>query len=194
MSSWARAAQLQTVMRQEVSVDSEQFKDWINSLPTPLFNSRIELRPSSLHGQGIHARVDLSPGEILVVDQGVEVDEETMCRASRELGHENNFCIGWGKYLLDAPLNGGAYINHSCEPNAGLENDRTIVAIENISAGSEIFIDYSTFETMKSWEMKCACGTDTCRGTIGGTDHEDPVFRQRLGRWFSPYLKDHWSL
>jgi len=176
------------------TMDLSVLKSWIEQLPTPLFSSRVTLGPSKLQGQGIHAAAHNCAGEILVIDRGIEVPVEVMRLAEKLLNHQNNLCIGWRRYLLDAPINGGAYVNHSCDPNAGLANDRTLVAIRDIPLGDEIFVDYGTFETVEGWEMQCSCGTSLCRGRVTGKDHENPELRARLGKWFSPYLKEHWNI
>ncbi len=38
------------------------------------------------------------------------------------------------------------YMNHSCDPNAGIINDRKLVASKDIHKGGEITIDYSTLD------------------------------------------------
>lgn len=64
----------------------------------------------------------------------------------------------------------GDFLNHSCEPNSYIkkEGDHLYVcAINNISAGSEILIDYSTIMAPDdSWSMECNCDAKLCRGKI----------------------------
>lgn len=62
------------------------------------------------------------------------------------------------------------YINHSCEPNAGLRIDGTTVdlhAIRDIAAGEEITFDYSTTLDEDDFTMACLCGSPSCRKLIG---------------------------
>jgi SET domain-containing protein len=61
------------------------------------------------------------------------------------------------------------YINHSCDPNAGLRIAGTaadLYAIRDIAAGEEIFFDYSTTLDEDDFTMRCLCGAPGCRGTI----------------------------
>ena len=62
------------------------------------------------------------------------------------------------------------FINHSCEPNAGLRIEGTTVdlhAIRDIAAGEEILFDYSTTLDEDDFTMSCQCGAPSCRETIG---------------------------
>lgn len=174
--------------------NATDLKTWIESLPKPLFSSAIAVMKSLIHGQGIHADRDIEKGEILVVDQGVEVDGTKIKEIVEQLNYKNFLCIDWDRYLLDGPVNGGAYINHSCSPKAGLANERTIVAIENISKGEEIFLDYATFVSTKGWNMNCICGSGNCRKVISGEDYNIMEVQDNMGKWFSPYLKKHCGL
>jgi uncharacterized protein len=73
----------------------------------------------------------------------------------------------------------GRYINHSCDPNAGLREDLEMVAMRDIKAGEEVFFDYSTTMSERSWTMPCRCGTALCRREI--TDfHDLPASAKRL--------------
>ena len=47
------------------------------------------------------------------------------------------------KYDIDGDVswNTAKYINHSCDPNAGIRNNRDIVAMKPIREGEEIVID-----------------------------------------------------
>ena len=58
------------------------------------------------------------------------------------------------------------FLNHSCEPNAGLKDAVTLIAIRDIKAHEEILFDYSTC-ICGDWIMKCSCGSVSCRGIIG---------------------------
>ena len=45
----------------------------------------------------------------------------------------------------------GIYINHSCSPSIGIKDTKSLrqyYALKNISAGEEIFYDYSTREAL----------------------------------------------
>jgi hypothetical protein len=58
------------------------------------------------------------------------------------------------------------YLNHSCNPNAGLKDKVMVIAMRNIEKGEEITIDYSITEADPYWKMKCKCGDRHCRKII----------------------------
>ncbi len=63
----------------------------------------------------------------------------------------------------------GDYLNHSCNPNAGLVIKGTNVnlkAIKNIKRGDEVTFDYSTTMNEDEYELKCHCGSTNCRKII----------------------------
>ena len=76
------------------------------------------------------------------------------------------------------------YINHSCEPNAGLDGQITIVALHRIHAGEEVTIDYAMCDGTPYDEFDCACGALVCRGRVTGDDWRDPDIVGALRRTF----------
>lgn len=65
------------------------------------------------------------------------------------------------------------YVNHSCEPNCGLEfeGDRIYLkSIKDITHGSEITYDYATSQYVFPLRFECCCDTRECRGEIGDFD------------------------
>jgi hypothetical protein len=65
------------------------------------------------------------------------------------------------------------YVNHSCDPNCGLEfeGDRIYLkSIKVINRGSEITYDYATSQYVFPLRFKCRCDNPGCRGEIGDFD------------------------
>lgn len=69
------------------------------------------------------------------------------------------------------------YVNHSCDPNAGVRDCTELVALKPVEAGSEVTFDYSTSMAEDGWEMDCACGSAICRGRVRDFKHLPPVRR-----------------
>ena len=103
---------------------------------------------------------------------GKRVDRDTINQfASRGVSDsflqvdENEF-IGASGRLDD-------YVNHSCDPNCGLEfeGDRVYLkSIKTIPRGSEITYDYATSQFVFPLRFSCKCDTRDCRGEIGNFD------------------------
>jgi hypothetical protein len=82
------------------------------------------------------------------------------------------------------------YVNHSCEPNAGLQGAATLVAMRDIEPGEEITYDYAMTDTSAYDQFTCRCGANNCRSGITGDDWRNPELRSRYRGYFSSYLED----
>lgn len=66
------------------------------------------------------------------------------------------------------------YVNHSCRPNAklqevGISADKTVVmiqALEDIAAETEVVIAYGWETGETPWPIECRCGHPECTGCI----------------------------
>ena len=56
--------------------------------------------------------------------------------------------------------------NHWCAPNAGIRQDRELVALRDIAPREEIRYGYSTTMDEKSFTMRCRCGAPGCRQVV----------------------------
>jgi len=76
--------------------------------------------------------------------------------------------VGFGKDKWLEVGSPAVYINHSCQPNAGIKGRVTVVALKNILKGEEIKLDYSITEEDLLWQLEypCNCGTKDCRKII----------------------------
>lgn len=114
------------------------------------------------YGKGVFAARKFLPSEEILKFQGPEIDLSTVLRKGDHAG--NPLQIGFDRYLdLEPP---GNLVNHSCEPNAGISHNSTLIAIREIGKGEEIFYDYSTTMGDGGWTMVCECGSESCRKII----------------------------
>lgn len=85
------------------------------------------------------------------------------------------------------------HVNHSCDPNLGWTDDRTLVALRDIGAAAELTTDYALALDTPGALVWCHCGTYRCRQVIEGDDWRIPQLQQRyVGAW-SPRLAAHIS-
>ncbi len=113
-------------------------------------------------GLGLFARRDLRPGEVLSCLEGPLIDfAETKRRGPREC---MAIQVDENCYIDTQPP--GVFVNHSCEPNAGVRENRYLVALKALRKGEEIRYDYSTTMEEASFTMPCCCGAPSCRGVV----------------------------
>jgi hypothetical protein len=107
------------------------FSPILRRLPR-LGRGAIEIKRSPIHGNGVFARRDFRPGQVIARYRGRPSGSEGRYVAS----HDGDG--GSGHHEITGPLR---FLNHSCRPRAELEDFR-LVALLPIRAGEEITIDY----------------------------------------------------
>lgn len=121
----------------------------------------VVVGPSDI-GKGLFAARPFRPGERILPLRGLRVDRDHPIHLS-DAG-ANLLQTGRRTYiLLEEP---GVYANHSCDPNAGIVGNRSLVALRPIAAGDEIRYDYSTTMDEDFWTMECRCGAANCRRVV----------------------------
>ena len=113
-------------------------------------------------GRGVFASRRFAAGEQILIFDGIRVN------ANDPIHHQpegaNLLQTGKRTYLLlNAP---GLFLNHSCNPNAGILRGCTLIALADVEKDEEIRFDYSTTMDDGMWTMACKCGHDACRGLI----------------------------
>lgn len=137
--------------------------------------SKIYIAPSSI-GRGVFASRPFRTGEPVFTLTGPLLTlEEVLAKGSRSA---HAFQMDHHLYLYPKTM-GGRFINHSCDPNAGLREDREMVALRDIQVGEEVCFDYSTCVSEKLWSMPCRCGSSLCRGIIGDFHDLPPAIQRK---------------
>ena len=149
---------------------------------------KAESRDAGETGCGIFAISVVEPGEPIAVWTGTlvaagEFENLPDDRRARSVQ------VALDVYLVPEELAPGDFVNHSCNPNAGLAGDRTLVAMRRILPGEEITYDYAMTDHAPYDEFICACGAPSCRGRVRGGDWQRPELQQRYQGFFSPYLE-----
>lgn len=85
------------------------------------------------------------------------------------------------------------YINHSCNPNCGIKNLFTLVAMKDIKKGEELLWDYDMTED-SDWRMDCLCGAENCRKVIGSFALVPNETRERYKGYISQWLVEKYKL
>lgn len=113
-------------------------------------------------GRGLFAVDGFRENELILVLHGPRYDREDPIHGMAE--GANLLQTGARTYIL--LQNPGVFANHSCDPNAGIRDNRRLVAIRPIGPGEEIRFDYSTTMDEAFWTMPCRCGASSCRGLV----------------------------
>ncbi len=161
--------------------------------PKPSYtNPKLELRACvEKGGFGLFAREPIAKDEVLCVWGGEIRTEDELDSLPVEVT-THGIQIEENIYLL--PLSLGEdpadYVNHSCNPNAGLRGQICLVAMKDIAVDDEICFDYAMSDSSDYDEFECHCGTPNCRKRITGNDWKLPELQQRYAGYFSPYLQN----
>src|SRR6516162_701807 len=151
------------------------------------FSHKVEKRTSSIHGRGLFSKDPIKKGEIAVVKGGyiltkIQRDEVGKALGPSEIQITEDLFIG---PTAENEREGGMmHLNHSCEPNLGLQGQIVFVALRDITANEELTADYAMTDD-EAYEMQCKCGAETCRGVITGTDWRKPEIQRKYNGYFS---------
>jgi hypothetical protein len=138
--------------------------------------------PEGGKGGGVRATRGFEVGETVMVG---ELEGEVAQNDS----HATQ--IGRTKWARHRGL--GPIVNHSCDPNCGVEVNRSgacdFIAREAIVAGDEITFDYA----MRNYAIEhfpggCLCGTDMCRGSVTGWKDLSAERKADYAGAVAPYL------
>jgi SAM-dependent methyltransferase len=148
---------------------------------------RVGVSPKS--GNGLFAQEPVATGEVLVVWAGTvmrteELSNLDVVRRGLALQIEDNL------HILSQP-EPADFVNHSCNPNAGLSGQIALVALRPIGVGEEVCYDYAMSEgsSDQAADFECRCGAADCRGRVTGNDWLRSDLQARYADFFSPYLQ-----
>ncbi len=157
--------------------------------PSSHLSSKLEGRPKANgSGNGIYSLEPIEKGELVAVFGGVVYEWDAFIHLP---DRERSLCIQVEDrlFLVPRPIGEGDYVNHSCNPNAGLSGQIGLVAMRDIKIGEEVCFDYAMSDTMPYDEFNCGCGSLNCRGKVGGNDWQKPVLQKRYAGFFAPHVQ-----
>jgi hypothetical protein len=135
------------------------------------------------------ARDAIAKGELIVVWSGTLVSGEEL-NGMPQTVRRYSLQVEENQYLVSlSDCEPPDYVNHSCDPNAGLSGQIALVAMRDIERGEEITYDYAMSDGSPYDEFACSCGTPHCRGHVSGEDWRRAELWQRYAGYFSPYLQ-----
>jgi uncharacterized protein len=122
----------------------------------------VRVAPSTI-GHGVFATRRFRIGEAILRIRGTPVTfDEAHADAHQAF---NMLQVAPRLYLaLESPA---LFINHSCDPNAGIQDDLVVIALREIAIGEEIRYDYSTTMSADHQTLRCECRAAACRTIVG---------------------------
>jgi hypothetical protein len=157
--------------------------------PSSYLSPKIQARPKANgNGNGIFAQQVLKRGELLAVFGGVVYEWDTFINLQER---ERSLCIQVedNLFLVPRPIGDGDYVNHCCNPNAGLSGQIALVAMRDIQPGEEICFDYAMSDTAAYDEFACECGAPNCRRSVTSSDWQLPEIQKRYAGFFAPHVQ-----
>lgn len=162
----------------------------MSDFPLHFMSDKVVTRPRPETGAfGVIAVEAIPKGEIISIWGGTVVSSENLSRLP-ESAQCHTVQIEENFYLTSLPGPESAdYINHSCDPNLGMSDSITMVAMRDINPGEEVCFDYAMTDSTPFDEFECECGSYCCRGRVTGNDWQLTELWDRYDGHFSPYLQ-----
>lgn len=155
-----------------------------------IYSSKIELRKSTIHGTGTFAKTSIAKGEVLFVKNGhILQNEKKYSDSVIDCYWPIDDCYVLGAITHDECKKVKLFINHSCDPNCGLQGINVGLAMRDIDEDEEITFDYSTLDN-EDYSFICSCGSPKCRGIVTGYDWKKPEIQERYKNYFVDYLQE----
>lgn len=156
---------------------------WVNDKIKVINDSKIE-------GVGIFANEKIFTGEIVMIPGGVIVPVSDLVSYKEVMGQvgiqiDDNFFLA-PTSREEIKKNGA--VNHSCNPNLGIDGAIIIKAIKDIEPGEECVIDYAFSYTILD-EFECNCGSINCRRKITGGDWKISYLQEKYKNYFADFIK-----
>ena len=167
-----------------LTANSQKKVSWVNS--------KLVIGPSSLNKHGLFSKEKISKDEPLAAFGGTIMTKDEVLQLSDQsiryvLQIDDHLWIGSG---LSAP-EAADFINHSCNPNAGIKGQILLVAMRDIAPNEEITFDYATViaEWVGMEAITCNCGAEDCRKVVKQDDWKNIKLQKKYNGYFSEYLQ-----
>lgn len=126
---------------------------------------KFYISKSHINGSGLFVKKAYKKGEFIDYIRG---PIKLVHKFEGELAEKSMNWIGISKFRwIDTTESPFRYINHSCEPNVAIKGEKTVYALTDIPADTEIHMDYSFTEADPDWSITCNCKAKNCRKHIG---------------------------
>lgn len=144
-----------------------------------------EIRDADVKGEGMFLTEPVQAGSVVFIARGpVEFGhfEESDCYL-----YPDWYSVGRDIWIdIQYPY---IKINHSCNPNLGIDGVRCFVALRDIQAGEELTFDYSITDDEEDWVMHCSCKETACRNEVRAIQHTPVAALKQSLPYIPPYFR-----
>ncbi|KAJ3609765.1 hypothetical protein NHX12_024276, partial [Muraenolepis orangiensis] len=131
-------------------------------------------------GWGIRTKEALRSGQFIIEYLGEVVSEHEFRSRMMEqyFAHSGQYCLNLDSgMVIDSYRMGNEarFINHSCEPNCEMQKWSVngvyrigLFALKDMGSSTELTYDYNFHSFNTEEQQVCECGSESCRGIIGG--------------------------
>jgi alkylated DNA nucleotide flippase Atl1 len=147
-------------------------------------NTKVTVKSTSQFGRAVFAERPIRKNEVIAIFDGNVYDDDYEPWTEDMYNH----AIQFGKAIWRDSNGIARLVNHSCEPNCGIKNLFSIVAMRAIEPGEQITWDYEMTEKNTHWKMKCKCGSKSCRKVIGNYSRMPAATRKKYTGFISDWL------
>ncbi|RVE67214.1 hypothetical protein OJAV_G00115150 [Oryzias javanicus] len=131
-------------------------------------------------GWGIRTKEPLRAGQFIIEYLGEVVSEQEFRSRMMEqyFSHSGQYCLNLDSgMVIDSYRMGNEarFINHSCDPNCEMQKWSVngvyrigLFALKDVNSGTELTYDYNFHSFNTEEQQACKCGSESCRGIIGG--------------------------
>ncbi len=160
---------------------------------TSYSSPKVEMRNSRISGRGLFAKESIHKGELMISFENGKGKVINSTEADMLYDAGNDHMLQISDDLFFAATTVGEYekedhINHSCDPNLGIDGNVKFVAMRDIRKDEELTFDYAMSES-SDYKMECHCRNKNCRKLITGNDWKLEDIQKKYNRYFSDYLR-----
>ena len=146
-------------------------------------------RSRAIHGNGLFATKLIRKGTLVwKLDEPTFTWKEIQAWSEKRLRDFKWYGFQCGVDRYSFPEDNSREWNHSCDPNTWWVGSNSLCARRDILAGEEVTYDYSTCDIELEFEMKCHCGTPSCRDIITNRDYLKSQWQEQYGLNLPPHV------
>ncbi|MBU1445888.1 SET domain-containing protein-lysine N-methyltransferase [Patescibacteria group bacterium] len=169
-------------------------------IPSEKDNPKAALHTFEIGGtdRAVFAIEDIKGGETISEFVGGIYHADKISELGFSQGNPNKYIqdhviqVGEKDYMLNE-IGFAHLLNHSCDPNCGIEGTTKIVAMREIKKGEQLTWDYRMSEDSDWLMAECQCGSPNCSKKISSFNDLSYDKRKEYGDFISDWLLEKYA-